>query len=80
MAYFEKVGQLKEYLKTIPDDVLLVKNVQTMEMHGVMCGISNSIINMSKKTKSTYDAFDGTPFKYDVYEEDENGVLCLKFY
>lgn len=72
------VGELKSFLKDVPDDVLLVKYRSDMETSGYRNDFYCSVTNMSKHKKDAYDRFDGTDYSYEVYEPDENGEPCLR--
>ena len=68
------VGELKEKLKDVPDDLLIVSFEQDMETCGIRPAYpSCRVMKCKKKTKHSYDRFDGTDYSYTVYEEDARG-------
>lgn len=71
------VGELKEFIKDLPDDMLLVNYKRDMEKRGYQNKMFCNVANMKKETIATFDAFDGIPYNYEVFIESEEGVLCL---
>lgn len=71
------VGELKERLKNIPDDLEIISYQDTMEKHGIMkiYGIIGKVKKYRKERKETWDRFDGESYSYEVYVEDENGDI-----
>ena len=72
------VGELKEFIKDLPDDMLLVNYENDMETRGYRNRVSCRVDNMEKETKTTWDRFDGTSYNYEVFVESKNGIPCLK--
>ena len=72
------VGELREFIKDLPDDMLIVQYRSNMEKHGYENGVYCDVANMQKETKHTWDRFDGTDYSYEVFVSSEDGVPCLK--
>lgn len=72
-------GELKAFIKNLPDDMPIVMYNQDMERRGFFNEVYTEIDNFSKKTESTVDAFDHTPYSYERYVQDKNGTPCLSF-
>ena len=72
------VGELKEYIKNLPDDMLLVKEEITMEISGFRNKLFLDVTKMKEEVKQGYDAFDGEPFEYKVFVPAEEGTECLR--
>ena len=68
------VGELKEKLKDVPDDLLIVEYHHDMEKEGIMeaCPICE-IMRAKERKMQTYDSFDYTDYTYTVYERDTEG-------
>ena len=79
MNTIKTVKELKELLKDLPDDMLLVIYRQGMEKCGYMNNLFGEVQKMTKQTKCTYDRFDYTEYVYEDYVRDANGVQCLVF-
>ena len=73
----ETVGELKEFIKNLPDDTLLLNNPKHMEKSGYQNNVFCKIVNMKKEKKLTWDKFDGTPYSYEVFVESKDGIPCL---
>lgn len=73
------VGQLKETIKDLPDDTPIVSYQSNMEKSGYQGISSVDSLFMNSEKRDTYDAFDYTPYSYDVFvpTEDGSGTLCL---
>ena len=70
------VGELKEKLKDVPDDLLIVSLENDMER----CGIMEShpmckILKCKEEKRKTWDRFDGYDYTYDVFVEDKDGTV-----
>ena len=74
----ETVGELKDFIKDLPNDMLLVKYESNMETSGYRNRLSCDIVNMKKETEDAYDAFDGTHYTYEVLVKAEDGIACLR--
>ena len=73
------VGELKAFIKDLPDNMLLANYESNMETSGYRNKIFCDIVNMKKETRYAIDAFDGTNYSYEVLEKAEDGVSCLRF-
>lgn len=71
------VGELKEYLSNLPDDMLLLVYREDMETSGYQYGASIRVASMEKERRETWDRFDGTPYSYVAFVESPNGTPCL---
>ena len=68
------VGELKEKLKDVPDDLLVVEFHNNMEKQGIMKAFpSCEIMRVKERKIHTYDRFDYTDYTYTVYERDNKG-------
>lgn len=79
MSRARTVGELKEYIKNLPDDTLIISYQSDMEKSGyqrVSCVYTRKMVS---EERETYDAFDYTPYSYTVFSpsEDDDGSLCL---
>ena len=74
------VGELKEFIKDLPDDLLLVTFKSDMETSGYRNDIDCMFANMEVETRHAFDSFDGTYFSYEVMVDSKGGKPCLKFY
>lgn len=78
MTKFMNVGQLKEYLSTISDDTPIVVYRSDIEKSGYMEGLWVECTSMKKQTETTVDAFDYSPYEYEVYvKAAASGIPCL---
>ena len=73
------VGQLRETIKDLPDDTPIISYKSDMEKCGYQSISCASTRKMVTEKRETYDAFDYTPYSYDVFvpTEDGSGTLCL---
>ncbi len=67
------VGELKAFLKDIPDDTPIVQYESNMERSGYFNRCFVGIAKMSETTRQAVDAFDGIHYSYNVYEKDSDG-------
>ena len=74
------VGELKEFIKDLPDDMLLVIYNEDMETSGYRNSLIAEVSIMKKKTKKAWDSFDGGSYSYEVFEESKEGTPCLSLY
>ena len=72
------VGELKEFIKDLPDDMLLVKYRSDMETSGYQNSFYCDVATMKKEVKNTWDRFDGTNYSYEVFETSKDGSSCLR--
>ena len=79
MAQLNNVGQLKEYIANLPDDMPIVLYRRDMEKSGYMEGVWVENQSMKQETDTAFDVFDHTPYRYEVYvEAGASGIPCLK--
>ena len=75
------VGELKERLKDVDDDMLIVSYQNGMERSGILKAYPCAeVIRVKEVKKSTWDRFDGGDYTYTAYEKDKHGnkkVFCL---
>lgn len=70
------VGELKEKLKDVPDDLLIVSLEDDMERSGIMKSYPMcKILNCKEEKRKTWDRFDGDDYTYDVFVEDKDGTV-----
>lgn len=72
------VGELKEFIKNLPDDMLLVSYQSNMEMSGYRNWLFCDVAKMNKEERQTWDRFDGTDYSYEVFVKVEDGIPCLR--
>lgn len=77
MKSIKTVGELKVFIKDLPDDMLLVSYENNTEEIGYRNMLSCEVKNMKGKTEYAYDVFDGIDYPYEVLVGDENGIPCL---
>lgn len=70
---FKTVGELKQFLELLPEDMTVVHYKSDMEKSGWFEGITPWVINMSKEVHQTRDYFDHTYHSYECYSTDSNG-------
>ena len=73
------VGELKNILNSLPNDMLILSYSSDMEKSGYENKMLIAIEPMKETEKETYDAFDYTPYTYKVFELDATGQECLLF-
>lgn len=74
------VGELKEFLKDLSDEMPLVSVSRNYELQG--CTVGGIYPRVRKCTiiqKTFRDEFDYEIYYEDVYVSDKNGQLCLEF-
>ena len=73
------VGELKEYIKNLPDDTPIISYQSDMEKSGYQSISCASTQKMVTEKRETYDAFDYTSYSYTVFSpsKDDTGILCL---
>lgn len=79
VARVRTVGELKEYIKDLSDDMTIVKYHSDMEKSGYLPMLGICTCKMVSERVETYDAFDGEPYTYEAFSstDDDSGVLCL---
>lgn len=73
------VGELKEFLKDLNDDMPIVKRSVNFELRGAIDigGIYLKVEKFKTETREFVDGFDYEKYSHDVYVSDENGIECL---
>lgn len=79
MPRTKTVGELKEYIKNLPDDTPIISYQSDMEKSGYQSISCASTQKMVTEKRETYDAFDYTSYSYTVFSpsKDDTGTLCL---
>lgn len=72
------VGELKEFIKNLPDDMLLVNYESDMETRGYRNNLFCDVVNMKKETRNSCDVFDGIDYSYEVFVKAKDGTPCLR--
>lgn len=72
------VGELKEFIKNLPDDMPLVNYKKDMETSGYRNNVYCRVDNMVEETRETWDRFDYTSYSYQVMVDSKDGIPCLK--
>lgn len=70
---FKTVGELKQFLELLPEDMAIVHYKSDMEKSGWFEGITPGVAPMSKEVHQTWDRFDHTDYSYECYGYDSNG-------
>ena len=70
---FKTVGELKQFLELLPEDMIVVHYKSDMEKSGWFEGITPWVTNMSKEVSQTWDYFNHTDYSYECYGHDSNG-------
>lgn len=72
------VGELREFLETLNDDMPIVKTSLNFELRGaIVNGVYAQKKKYSKEVETFIDTFDYTEYKQDVYKCDNDGIECL---
>lgn len=70
------VGELKEKLRGVPDDLLIVSYQSDMERSGIMKAYPQcKTIKCKEIERKTWDRFDGDDYTYKVLVEDKEGTV-----
>lgn len=73
------VGELKEFIKGLNDDMPIVKRSDNFELRGAIdIGIYPRVNKFKVERKEFMDGFDYETYYHDVYISDENGIECLQ--
>ena len=70
---FKTVGELKQFLDLLPEDMTVVYYKSDIEKFGWFEGVTPWVTNMSKEVRQTWDYFDHTYYFYECYRCDSNG-------
>lgn len=76
---FKTVGELKQFLELLPEDMILVHYHSDIEKSGWFEGIAPWVTNMSKEVHQTWDRFDYTDYSYECYDYSSNGEEVVIF-
>ena len=76
---FKTVGELKEFLEHLPNDMVVVHYKSDMEKSGWFEGVTPWVALMKKKTHETWDRFDGSYYSYESYEPASGGKEMVIF-
>lgn len=73
------VGELRDVIRDLPDDTPVIGYQSDMERSGYQKAVSARSTHMVSEERETYDAFDYTPYTYEVFtlSKDGSGTLCL---
>ena len=72
------VGELKEFIKNLPDDMPLVTHQSAMEKIGYQNNVFCNVVNMKKETRETWDRFDKIAYTYETMVRSADGIPCLE--
>lgn len=73
------VGELKDFIKDLPDDMLLIARSNNFELkNSLVAGIHVDLEKFNAKKEQFVDGFDYTVYYEDIYIRDKNGNMCLK--
>ena len=70
---FKTIGELKQFLGLLPEDMTVVHYKSDMEKSGWSEGVIPYIMNMSKEVHQTWDRFNYTKYSYECYGRNSNG-------
>lgn len=73
------VGELKEFLKNLPDDMPIASYESNIERSGYFNRLHLDITKMKETIEWGYDAFDGKKYNYKTLYRDKNGIDYLRF-
>ena len=73
------VGELRAVIRDLPDDTPVISYQSNMERSGYQKHIGARSAHMVSEKRETYDAFDYTPYTYEIFTppKDGSGTLCL---
>lgn len=72
------VGELKEFIKNLDDNMPLVKRSDNFELRGAIdVGIYPRVGNFKTEIKEFIDDFDYAIYCHEVYVRDKEGIECL---
>ena len=74
------LGELREATKHMSDNTPLIIYKSDMERQGYMKNVYIEECKTVEKIKETWDRFDGDTYYYSVYEDSNNGDMCLKIH
>ena len=71
------VGELKEFIKNLPDDMPIASYESNMERSGYFNRTYLETTKMKETNNWSCDAFNGTLYSYKILYRDENGIEHL---
>lgn len=74
----QTVGELKEFIKDLPDDMPIAHYKRDMETDGYRNNLVCDVTHMNTEKKHGWDRFDGTSYEYDVLVEATSGTPHLR--
>lgn len=74
---FKTVGDLKQYIENLPDDIPLVVYKSNMERSGYMQQMHVNLMSMKRTTETAVDAFDRTEYSYECFIRHPEGEPTL---
>lgn len=73
------VGELKEFIKDLDDNMPLVKRSDNFELRGAIdVGIYPIVENFKTEIREFVDGFDYETYYHEVYVRDKEGTECLQ--
>lgn len=73
------VGELKDFIKNLDDNMPLVKQSDNFELHGAIdIGICPQVEKFRTETRKFMDSFDYKTYNHEIYINDENGIECFQ--
>lgn len=73
------VGELKEFIKDLDNNMPLVKRSDNFELRGAIdVGIYPRVENFKTEIKEFIDGFDYETYCHEVYVKDKNGTEYLQ--
>ncbi len=73
------VGELKEFIKNLDDNMPLVSVSNNFELKGsLVSGARARVERFNIKNQQFVDAFDHTVYYEEVYVSNKNGTECLQ--
>lgn len=73
------VGELKEFIKDLDDNMPLVKTSDNFELRGAIdLGIYPRVEKFEVEKQEFMDGFDYETYYHDVYVHNNNGQECLR--
>ena len=73
------VGELKEFLKNLDDNMPLVAPANNLQLKNpIVSDIPVRVESFNIEKKQIEDGFDYSVYYKDVYSKNENGIKCLQ--
>ena len=74
---FNTVGELKQFIKDLPDDMPLVSYKSNMERSGYMQSVHVDVVPMKMEVDTATDAFDDITYRYEKFIRHPEGEKVL---